>query len=110
MCGGCARRWVATGPLVSHAGGYVLRVEPGQLDLEVFERLLGEGRAALSEGRAQAASVALAEALALWHGPALAEFDDQPFAREAAGGLRSCAWRRSRRGSTPICSWGEIAR
>ena len=71
------------GPLVTHAGGYVLRVEPGQLDLEVFERLLGEGRAALSEGRARPASVAFAEALALWRGPALAEFGDRPFAREA---------------------------
>ena len=72
------------GPLVTHAGGYVLRVAPGQLDLEVFERLLAEGRAALSEGRARPASVAFAEALALWRGPALAEFGDRPFAREAS--------------------------
>ena len=37
-----------------------------------------------SEGRARArASVAFAEALALWRGPALAEFGDRPFAREA---------------------------
>ena len=65
----------------------MLRVAPGQLDLDVFERLLGEGRAALSDGRAQAASVALTQALALWHGPALAEFDDQPFARDASSRL-----------------------
>ena len=70
------------GPLATQAGGYVLRVQPGQLDLEVFERLLAEGRAALSEGRARPASVAFADALALWRGPALAEFGDQPFARE----------------------------
>ena len=75
------------GPLATEAGGYVLRVTAGQLDLEVFERLLREGRAALSAGRARAASVALTQALALWHGPALAEFGDQPFARDASSRL-----------------------
>jgi DNA-binding SARP family transcriptional activator len=75
------------GPLGTQGCGYVLRVKPGQLDLEVFERLLGEGRAALSDGRAQAASVALTQALALWHGPALAEFGDQQFARDASSRL-----------------------
>ena len=75
------------GPLVTRSGGYVLVVGHGGLDLEVFERRLGEGRAALADGRPQAASVALDEALALWHGPALAEFADEPFAREAIGRL-----------------------
>ena len=75
------------GPLATQGGGYVLRVEPGQLDVEVFERLLDEGRAALSDGRARAASVALTQALALWHGPALGEFGDQPFARDASSRL-----------------------
>ena len=41
----------ANGPLRTEAGGYALRVEPGQLDLEVFERLLCEGRAALAAGQ-----------------------------------------------------------
>ena len=75
------------GPLASAGGGYVLRVEPGQLDLEVFERLLGEGRAALADGRLEGASETLAQALALWNGPALAEFGDLPFAREARARL-----------------------
>ena len=75
------------GPLATQGGGYVLRVAPGQLDVEVFERLLGEGRAALSDGQAQAASIALTQALALWHGPALGEFGDQPFARDASSRL-----------------------
>ena len=50
-----------------------------------------------------------AEALALWHGPALAEFADQPFAREATretrgaalGGGRGADRRRSAVGATP---------
>jgi YVTN family beta-propeller protein len=70
------------GPLASVAGGYLLHVEPGQLDLEVFERLLGEGRAALADGRPEVASETLTQALALWNGPALAEFAGEPFARE----------------------------
>ena len=73
-------------------GGYVLRVEPGQLDLEVFERLFEQGRAALGRWpRAKAASVALTQALALWHGPPLAEFGDQPFARDAKLETRGAA-------------------
>jgi YVTN family beta-propeller protein len=71
------------GPLGSVAGGYVLRIAPGQLDLQVFEHLLGEGRAALADDRPEQASATLAQALALWHGHPLAEFADEPFAREA---------------------------
>jgi YVTN family beta-propeller protein len=73
-------------PLATEAGGYVLRIKPGELDVELFERLLGESRVALRDGRPDVASVTLTKALALWHGPLLAEFGDQPFARDA--GLR----------------------
>ncbi|MHB8690715.1 MAG: ABC transporter substrate-binding protein [Solirubrobacteraceae bacterium] len=71
------------GPLRTKGGGYVLRVARGELDLEVFERLLDEGRAALSDDRPQLARVALAEALSLWRGAPLGEFEGQPFARAA---------------------------
>jgi DNA-binding SARP family transcriptional activator len=47
--------------------GYLLRVEPDELDLKRFERLQNEGR--------------LREALALWRGQPLAEFADQRFAQ-----------------------------
>jgi DNA-binding beta-propeller fold protein YncE len=59
--------------LLSRGGGYVLSVEPGELDLEVFEQLLREGRAS---GKPEN----LRTALALWRGPPLAEFRDDPFA------------------------------
>src|SRR6516225_8912280 len=36
--------------LVASPPGYLLRVEPGELDLEEFERLLDEGREALAAG------------------------------------------------------------
>jgi len=65
----------------TQAGGYLLRLDPEQLDAARFERLLGEGRAAEEPGRA--ASV-LREALALFHGPALGDLAAEPFARAEA--------------------------
>jgi DNA-binding SARP family transcriptional activator len=70
------RRVLGSEELVTRAPGYMLRVEPGQLDAEVFERRIAEARALEPEPRA----AALREALALWRGPALAEFADEAFA------------------------------
>ena len=67
--------------LVTRAPGYVLQVEPDQLDLRRFERLLGEGRAALARGKAETARTALVEALALWRGAPLADLGTVPFAQ-----------------------------
>ena len=64
--------------------GYVLRLDPEQLDLRRFERLAAEA-AATSEPAIQAER--LRAALALWRGPALAEFADEPFARPAIARL-----------------------
>jgi DNA-binding SARP family transcriptional activator len=60
--------------------GYALVLDPEVIDARRFERLLGEGRTALHEGRAAAAASLLAEALDLWRGPALADLADEPFA------------------------------
>ncbi len=70
--------------LVTRAPGYVLRVEQDQVDSSCFERLVAEGRVALREGDPVAAAKRLGEAQALWRGPALAEFADEPFARAEA--------------------------
>jgi DNA-binding SARP family transcriptional activator/class 3 adenylate cyclase len=59
--------------------GYLLEVRDDELDLARFERSVADGRLALSEGDAAGASRLLREALALWRGPALAEFPE-PFA------------------------------
>ena len=57
---------------------YLLRIEPGQLDLARFERLVAEARETESpEKRA----LRLREALSLWRGPPLGDLDDEPFAR-----------------------------
>src|SRR4249919_112977 len=56
--------------LTTRAPGYVLRVEPDELDLHRFERLADEGRSLLARGLAADASARLDNALALWRGPA----------------------------------------
>ena len=60
--------------------GYRLRVRPGELDAERFARGVAEGQRALEAGDPQRAGVVLREALGLWHGPALADLEFEPFA------------------------------
>ena len=67
--------------LVTEPPGYALRVPAGTLDAEEFERLLSEGRAALGSGAPDEAESLLAQALALWRGPALADLANEPFAQ-----------------------------
>jgi DNA-binding SARP family transcriptional activator/streptogramin lyase len=67
--------------LVTRSGGYVLEVEPEQIDVRRFERLLEEGRRANAAGEPMEAADALREALALWRGGALADCAYEPFAR-----------------------------
>jgi DNA-binding SARP family transcriptional activator len=57
--------------IVTRPPGYAIRIEQNELDLEHFELLLERGDAE-----------ALHEALALWRGPALADFVYEPFASE----------------------------
>jgi predicted ATPase/DNA-binding SARP family transcriptional activator len=73
--------------LRSRSPGYVLECEPEQLDAARFERLARAGREALSAGAAAVAAEKLREALALWHGPALADVADEPFARPESARL-----------------------
>ena len=68
------RKALGNGPLVTEGRGYMLRVEPGQLDVDRFDALVVQGQAALDQGDALTAGAALREALGLWRGPALAEF------------------------------------
>ena len=66
--------------LVTTPGGYCLRVRPGELDAERFERQVADGRRALAAGRGEDAAAELREALELWRGPPLAELASTPFA------------------------------
>ena len=60
--------------------GYRLRVRQGERDVDVFEDLVGEGRAALAQGRFDIAAALLRDGLSLWRGPPLSEFAHEPFA------------------------------
>jgi predicted ATPase/DNA-binding SARP family transcriptional activator len=75
------RALVGDSVVKSHSPGYVLEIEPGQVDAHRFERLLGEGREALARGDAAEAAALLREGLALWRGAALADLAEEPFAR-----------------------------
>jgi predicted ATPase/DNA-binding SARP family transcriptional activator len=69
-----------TEALVTTPAGYRVQVDPEKLDAERFERELAAGRQALAAGHVERASELLHDALALWRGQPLAEFDWAPFA------------------------------
>ena len=75
------RKALGDGLLVTEGRGYVLRVAPGQLDVDRFEALVAQGREALEQGDALTAAAVLREALGVWRGPALADFAYEPFAQ-----------------------------
>jgi predicted ATPase/DNA-binding SARP family transcriptional activator len=62
-------------------GGYMLSLAPGDLDAELFEAMVREGRAALDAGDAARAGERLRTALAMWRGPALADVSFETFAQ-----------------------------
>ena len=63
--------------LVTQEPGYLIRVDPEQLDLLRFERLVAEAESAEARG----ASRLLTEALGLWRGEPLADLADDPSSR-----------------------------
>jgi DNA-binding SARP family transcriptional activator len=77
------RRALPEDVLVTLGEGYALRVDRDQLDLHRFERLVARGGEALEGGDPRHAASTLREALALWRGPALADFLYEPFAEVA---------------------------
>jgi DNA-binding SARP family transcriptional activator len=75
------RRALPLGRLITKAPGYLLRIFPEELDASQFERLVSEGREALTAGAAEQAARTLRQALSLWQGPPLADFRYEPFAQ-----------------------------
>jgi YVTN family beta-propeller protein len=72
----------ASGPVVVTRGhGYVLRLEPGELDLDRFQAVVEAGRQALAQGDPVRASQSLRAGLGLWRGPPLADFTYEAFAQ-----------------------------
>ena len=75
------RRAIGPSLLRTVPTGYLLELASDHLDARRFERLVGEGRAAITVGDTATAGALLHEALALWRGPALADFAFEPFAQ-----------------------------
>jgi predicted ATPase/DNA-binding SARP family transcriptional activator len=73
--------------LVTQGSGYLLAVQQDDVDALQFTRLAGEARTGLQQGRRNQAAEDLRRALALWRGPALEEFLDRDWARQAAARL-----------------------
>jgi WD40 repeat protein/DNA-binding SARP family transcriptional activator len=67
--------------LVARPPGYLLRVEPGELDLETFERLVADARDVLGEGNPGAAAESLRAAETLWNGQPLSDLEFEAIMR-----------------------------
>ncbi|MGW3283187.1 AfsR/SARP family transcriptional regulator [Streptomyces sp. NPDC001002] len=74
---GRLRRTLGAEAIASAESGYRLAVAADDIDLHRFERLTAEGLRALADGNPTKAAEALDDALALWHGPALADLPDR---------------------------------
>jgi DNA-binding SARP family transcriptional activator len=73
--------------LRTESGGYVLELDPDAVDACLFERLVAEARIALERGNPSSARTTLRDALALWRGPALADFAYARFAQAESARL-----------------------
>ncbi|MBV9414272.1 MAG: winged helix-turn-helix domain-containing protein [Solirubrobacterales bacterium] len=67
--------------LVTRGHGYLLRLAPGELDVDRFRELVEQGRAALAAGQPAKAAAVLRDALRLWRGPPLADCTYEAFAQ-----------------------------
>ncbi|MFF3874288.1 BTAD domain-containing putative transcriptional regulator [Streptomyces sp. NPDC001978] len=74
---GRLRRALGADAVASVDGGYRLAAAPDDIDLHRFERLTGDGLRALADSDPAKAAAVLDDALALWHGPALADLPDR---------------------------------
>jgi DNA-binding SARP family transcriptional activator len=75
------RKVLGAEAIATRANGYVVAVGDDGLDLHRLERLMDTGREALEAGDAARAGSVLREALGLWRGPPLADFEFEPFAQ-----------------------------
>jgi predicted ATPase len=84
------RRALGAAAIETHGSGYGLALGEGELDLDRFRSLTAAARASLDAGEPAAAAPRIEQALALWHGPALADLEGEPVMLEAAAldGLR----------------------
>jgi DNA-binding SARP family transcriptional activator len=73
MMGRLRHRLPAVGVIVTRPNGYELRLGAHRLDLVWFRRLAEQGRRLATAGEYRGAAASLAQADAVWRGPALAD-------------------------------------
>src|SRR5262249_13342473 len=78
--------------LLTHATGYLLRVETDRVDLSRFHMLANNGRADLAAGSWERAARTLRDALALWRGPVLADLVESGIAWPELTAVRNSRW------------------
>src|SRR5438132_1643080 len=78
------RKGLGAERIETRAPGYLLLVEPGELDADRFEHLLAASRAATEPAKRSALA---AEALALFRGEPMSDFRYEPFAQAEIGRL-----------------------
>ena len=81
------RRALGADRIERHGTGYRLQLDPAELDLSRFERLVEAAAEALSAGRPVDATEDLRQALALWTGAPLADLAGEPVHEAEAGQL-----------------------
>lgn len=69
------------GYVMTQAPGYLLRLAPGQLDLDRFQTCVADARTAMDLDDMAGAAELLREGDALWRGRPLADLEFEPFAR-----------------------------
>ncbi len=82
------RRVLGPDRIERHGTGYRLRLDPGELDLARFDRLVETAAAALAAGRAGEAAEDLGRALAVWVGAPLADLAGEPVHEAEAAQLQ----------------------
>ena len=75
------RKSLGEGVLETRGRGYALVADDDAVDAARFERLLERGAELRAAGEPKAAAEILTKALALWRGPALADFTYEPWAQ-----------------------------
>ena len=81
------RKAIGQDILETRAPGYLVRIAAERLDVTRFQRLRVLGREALEQKRAPAAEQVLGEALSLFRGPPLADFEYEPWAQQEVARL-----------------------
>jgi DNA-binding SARP family transcriptional activator/tetratricopeptide (TPR) repeat protein len=83
--------------ILTRPHGYLIRLEPDQLDLHRFTRLIAAARSAAKTGDLTAESIHLTEALSCWRGAALSDVPSESLQREVVAQLAEARLRSTER-------------